>query len=121
MATVRNLVIERSAAFSVSVVISDLTDDPLDLTSYTYLGQMRRSHYSSTAIDFAVSSPDPTLGTLVLELTSEQTAALKPGRYVYDVVIVDVNNQGTRVLEGIAVINPDVTRIPAPTTTTTTA
>jgi len=39
-----------------------------------------------------------------------QTAALESGRYVYDLVITDASGGKTRVVEGIATVNPSVSR-----------
>jgi hypothetical protein len=38
------------------------------------------------------------------------TANLKGGRYMYDLVITDTYNTKTRVIEGIAVVLPSITR-----------
>jgi hypothetical protein len=43
-------------------------------------------------------------------MTSSNTANLKPGRYVYDLEIEDEANTVTRVIQGIAVVTPQVTR-----------
>ena len=42
--------------------------------------------------------------------TGAQTAAISQGRYVYDVVIIASGGDKTRVVEGIATINPSVSR-----------
>ena len=54
----------------------------------------------------------PTSGGVRITLTDVQTAALKPGRYVYDVLIADDNGSGTktRVVEGSAIVREGVTR-----------
>jgi hypothetical protein len=113
-------VIEQGTDYSFSIVCTDVTNVPLDLTAYTYMAELRRSYYSTTGVSFAVSSPVPSAGELTLALTPTQTAALKPGRYVYDVLIVAGNGAPTRVLEGIVTVTPQVSRITTTSTTTTT-
>jgi hypothetical protein len=37
---------------------------------------------------------------------------IKPGRYLYDVEIVDsINNIRLRVVEGVVIVTPEITRI----------
>ena len=45
-----------------------------------------------------------------MSLTAVQTAALKSGRYVYDVQITAADATVTRVREGVITIRPEVTR-----------
>jgi len=121
VATIRNIVIEQNTAFTMTIDVSTITNTPIDLSTYTYKAQLRRSYYSLTAVDFAIEATDPSGGELVLTLTATQVRALKPGRYVYDVILIDVNDVPARILEGIAVVNPGVAFYDASTTTTTTA
>ena len=82
---------------------------PLDLTSYTGSSLMKK-HPSSltTTATFAVSFPSPTQGQLRISLGSTVTSGLKPGRYVYDVLISDGSIK-TRVVEGSAIVTAGVT------------
>lgn len=71
---------------------------------------MRKSYYSTTAASFNVAISNTTTGEITVSMSSANTANLTPGRYVYDVVIKDSSNVATRVVEGIAVVTPGVTR-----------
>jgi len=51
---------------------------------------------------------DRTTGILSISLTANQTAALDPERYVYDVEITSGTGSVTRVLEGIITVRPEV-------------
>ena len=87
------------------------TNSTLDLTNYTVSAQMRKWSGSSTAITFTIEKSYPeTSGTIVLSLTSTQTLSIKPGRYVYDVVITGQDSVKTRVLEGMVLAREGVTR-----------
>lgn len=110
MATVKNLVIDQGSHFSVTVVITDALENPLNLTGYTVRSQLRKSYGSNTytAITMVISSAQE--GEITMSLTNTQTSALRSGRYVYDVEIVSPGNVVTRVLEGIITVTPEVTR-----------
>ena len=112
MATVKNLVIDQGSTFTTTIVLSDALGTRLDLTGYTAYASMRKSYASLTAIDLdAAIAPDLLSGEIILFLHAIQTATLRPGRYVYDLDIVDdISGEVTRVVEGIVTVTPGVTK-----------
>ena len=111
MATISNLFIDQDADFTTTVTVNDSTGSALDLTNYTALAMLRKSYQSSTATTFTSAFVSPrTTGQITISLTDTQTAALESGRYVYDLVITDASGSKTRVVEGIATVNPSVSR-----------
>ena len=109
MAQIQNIYIDQGTTFSLSVTVSDQNGDPKDLTDYTAAAQMRKSYYTNTAIDFTADISLPEDGEVTISLTAEETSAIKAGRYVYDIEI-ESELETLRVLEGIVVINPEVTK-----------
>lgn len=109
MAQVQNLYIDQGTTFLLSIIVSDQNGDPKDLTDYTAAAQMRKSYYTNTAIDFTADVSMPEEGEVTISLTAEETTAIKAGRYVYDIEISS-ELETVRVLEGIVVINPEVTK-----------
>ncbi len=111
MATISNLFVDQDADFTTTVTINDSTGSALDLTNYTALAMLRKSYQSTSATTFTSAFVDPrTTGQITISLTDVQTAALEAGRYVYDLVITDASGTKTRVVEGIATVNPSVSR-----------
>lgn len=109
---VNNLVINSGSDFGQSFNLEgSFTNSALNLTGYNISAQMRKWSGSSTAINFnaTIDSP-PTDGKIILTLTSEQTSSIKPGRYVYDVLIEDSDGIKTRVVEGMVLVREGVTR-----------
>lgn len=109
---VSNLVVNSGADFSQSFTLDSAdTNSALNLTGYTVESQMRKWSGSSTATTFTSTIVVPaTTGQILLSLTDTQTAALKPGRYVYDVVITDTSGIKSRVIEGMVLVTEGVTR-----------
>jgi hypothetical protein len=70
---------------------------------------MRKSYYTNTSIDFTAAISLPLDGEVTISLTAVQTSAIKAGRYVYDIEITG-DGETLRALEGIVVINPEVTK-----------
>lgn len=111
MATISNLFIDQDADFTTTVTINDSNGSALDLTSYTALAMIRKTYQSTSATTFTSTfASDRTTGQITISLTDTQTAALEAGRYVYDLVITDSSGTKTRVVEGIATVNPSVSR-----------
>lgn len=109
MATIQNLYIDQGTTFSLTITINDQYGDVKNLTDYTAAAQLRKSYYSSTATDFTAEITGPTDGEVTISLTAAQTSGLKAGRYVYDIEI-ESTEETLRVLEGIIVVNPEVTK-----------
>lgn len=110
MASFVELTIEQGADFSTMITINENTGNPQNLVSYTANSQLRKSYYSSTAYDLTSTIIDPENGVIAISMTSSNTANLTPGRMLYDLLITSQSGVKTRVVEGIAVIMPSVTR-----------
>lgn len=109
MATKANITVDQGTTFSTTVNLTDDNGDPIDLSGYTGRSQMRKHYTSSNSVSFSVSLGSSN-GTVILNLTSDQTANLTPGRYVYDVEITSSSNVISRIVEGIVTVTPEVTR-----------
>lgn len=109
MAIKANLVVDQGATYTTTIDVTDVDDQPINLTGYTGSAQLRKHYTSSNSTSFAVSIG--TLdGTVTLSLTSTQTGALAAGRYVYDVELTNSSNVVSRIVEGIVTVTPQVTR-----------
>jgi hypothetical protein len=108
-AYVSNIVIDIGADFNQTFNLENSSNAPLNLTSYTGSSKMKK-HPSSltTAATFSVSFPNATQGQLKISLGSTATTSLKPGRYVYD-ILLDDGSIKTRVVEGSAIVTAGVT------------
>lgn len=109
---VNNLVVNSGTDFNqIFTLESAESNSALDLTSYTAEAEMRKWSGSLTSVPFTVSILAPTNeGRISIALTSGQTTNLKPGRYVYDVVITDTYLKKTRVIEGMVLVREGVTK-----------
>jgi len=108
MAVMTNIVLDQGTTFNMTV---NLTNDDLsakNLASYSVTSQMRKSYDATTFTNFTTAKVDAT-GQITLSLTATQTAAVKAGRYVYDVEIAS-GVETLRVLEGLVTVTPNVTR-----------
>ena len=108
---VSNLTVDTGTTFSqIFTLESADTDSATDLTGFTATAQMRKHPGSSTATNFTTSIINATAGRIRVGLSTSQTATLKPGRFMYDVLIKDTAGEVTRVLEGSVLVREGVTK-----------
>ena len=101
-----------SSTFSKSLTATDETGAVLSITAgsgYTATAKMRRSYYSDSSTSFNVSITGAT-GNITYSLGPTGTAALKPGRYVYDIELEYPTGKIVRQQQGIAHIDPEATK-----------
>lgn len=109
---VTNLTVNTGADFDQTFTLeSSQSNSTLNLTGYTAQAQMRKHSGSSSYISFTTSIPNASFGKIRLYLTGAETLTIKPGRYVYDVVITNgTSGAKTRVIEGMVLVREGVTR-----------
>jgi hypothetical protein len=110
MATYSNIYIDQGSTYSSVIDVLDANGLPTDLTDYFVRGQIRRTYNSTLFYDFILDIPNPTNGKIVISLSNNISATLKPGRYVYDIEIVHSTlGDVRRVVEGQVDVSPSVT------------
>jgi len=116
MATYEDFTIDQGADLALQIELVNPDGSKKDLTGYSAAAKMKKTYRSAEAIDFTAVIPTPPLeGIVTISLTNLQTDALSTrGRYVYDVEISFVDEDGhtiiERILEGKIKVNPSVTR-----------
>jgi hypothetical protein len=111
MATVANVFIDQGSDYSNIVTVTASNGQPLNLTGFTAASQIRKSYSSTIAYSFNASILTAAAGRVRLQLTAEQSEAIPPGRYLYDVEVTSSGGAKTRVVEGVATITPQITKV----------
>jgi hypothetical protein len=107
---VSNLVINTYTDFSQIFDLSDSqSNSALDLTGYSVSSQMRKYQNSTNYVSFAATVYNASNGQIQIGLTTSQTANIKPGRYIYDVVVIDNIGKTSRVVEGMVLVREGAT------------
>lgn len=71
---------------------------------------MRKSYYATSSTIITSTITGNANGEITLSMTAANTANLSPGRSVFDLVITSPTGVKTRVVEGVIVISPGVTK-----------
>jgi hypothetical protein len=108
-----DLVCYQGASFDYQLTWN-LNDEPVDLTNYDARMQVRPSHGAHTVVLNLTAGTGITLGgtagTIFIEASPEQTAAIPATQYVYDLEMVAAGGAVTRLVEGRFTVDPEVTR-----------
>ena len=109
---VSNITIEQGYDFDTYFQLEDTrTNQPLILVgaAISTSAMMRKTYTSSSKVSFASSITNPETGIISITMTAAKTLGLKPGRYVYDVKIVNAGKE-YKAVEGSALVRAGVTR-----------
>ena len=107
-----NLIIKTGTTFEQVFTLEDgVSNSPINLTNFGVAAQMRKHAGAVTGITtFTTSIYDAIGGKIQIGLSTTQTAALKPGRHVYDVITTDTSGTMECVVEGMVLVSQAVTR-----------
>ena len=109
MATRVNIIIDQGTDFSTTVNLTDSAGTNLNLTGFSAASQMRKTHSSSNSTAFTCTITTAN-STLTLALNNAVTAAMTPGRYVWDAELTASDGTISRILEGMVTVTPEVTK-----------
>lgn len=96
--------------------VINLNDDDTNMaqnvSGYVVTGKLKRSLVSANAAEtFLCEITDAANGEISISLAAANTANLKPGNYFYDIKVRDNNvNAVTRLIEGIIIVTPAITK-----------
>jgi hypothetical protein len=113
MATIAYLDIDQGSDFSAIIELENDNGTPMNLSGFLVYSQFRKSYGSAIGYSLNAVVLNADLGTIKLSLSGVASSAIKPGRYLYDIEIINTLLQiKTRVIEGVVTINAEITKIP---------
>jgi hypothetical protein len=108
-----DLTVEQGATYSQTLTWK-IDGTAVNLTSYTAKMQARVDVNSDSTILSLTQAAGLTLGgvlgTIKIDLTATQTAALSPSNYVYDLELTSSAGVVTRLVQGTFTVSAEVTR-----------
>lgn len=111
MPTYLDIYIDQNASFNNTINLVDRFENPINLTNYIVISELKTSYISKTAVaSFYTTIANNAYGSITLSLPYQTTSNLKSTRHVYDVLLLDTTaNTVTRALEGTAYVGAGVT------------
>lgn len=115
LAVTYGLTADQGATFEYILTWTNPDGTPIDLTGYTARMQIRRRTTSQQLVDtLTTENGKITLGgaegTITLNLSATETAALPAAQHQYDLELVSSGGEVTRLLMGYFVVRQEMTR-----------
>jgi len=110
MATITNLNIDQGAEFFRTMTVVDNNGVVVNLSTYTLVGQLRKSYTATEFIPLTIEILNAPLGKISIGLSNLVTDTLTINRYVYDVEMTSSSLKKYRILEGNITVSPNVTK-----------
>ena len=89
---VNNLTINIGTDFIQTYDLYQSGGKVIDLTGYSAASSLRKHRDSNTSVSFVVGFLDRKNGKIKISIPSWTTTRLKPGRYVYDILMTKPNH-----------------------------
>lgn len=119
-----NLTMWQGATFGLSITVKDANNQIQNLTSYSARMQLRPAYNSGTITETLTTANGeisiiPSTGDVLLQLDATRTANIKvdlsngkppKSSYVYDLELIDQNNNVSKLLYGDVIVYGEVTR-----------
>ena len=110
--TAENFSIDQGADFSRTLTTTTDGSTAYNITGLNIQAQIRKSYATTTiTATFTCTIVSGTDGTYKLTLTDTQTAAIEPGRYLYDTQITLSDSTIEKAHHGIITVNESITRV----------
>lgn len=103
-----NIVAEQGATYNLNFTI-ETNGVALNLTSYTFAMQVRRSTASNSALINLTSATMNSSGQVAVTIPATTMNNVPAGRFVYDIELT-TGTTVTRILEGRFIVTPQVTQ-----------
>ena len=118
MAAKQNLTIDQGTDWSQRLEWKDANGDAIDITGWTARSMIRATRESSPFLvemttengRIELGDPDPIDGVILLSLPNAVTDDLPVGNWYWDVELVSPGGLVTRLLQGRAKVNREITR-----------
>jgi len=114
MPTRLTLYIDQGTDFGITINLDEADGTPLTTANVEFFSSARKVFSSQTQFDFDVVQANGD-GSMSIELSSESSANIKPGKYEYDILMRTENNAVFKLIEGLVFVLPTMTKIGANT------
>lgn len=107
MAKYKNLIIDQGSDYEYKFTV----EPTMDLTDYIVASYFKKHPESVLEYQFDATISNPEIGEITLELAAQDSTSIPHGRYFFDVEVHSIDNKTKRVLEGMLVLTPEITRV----------
>jgi len=114
MAEQYSFTIDQGATWTLSLLYKDSAGTAINLTGYTAAMQFRQTASSTTAALSLTTGSGITItgatGAISIVASAAQTGAMEAAKYDYDLEITSAGGIVTRLIQGVATVDAQITR-----------
>lgn len=112
MTTRANLYVDQGIDYSIDLFLTTNDGEEYSAANKTFYCNIKKLYASSISANAEITSHlSANTSMIELYIPPETSEALDPGKYTYDIVMVNGSGSRTKVLEGLMFILPTVTRL----------
>lgn len=111
MASRANIYIDKGCDFRTAIELFNETGEEYDdatMDVYEFYSSIRKVYSSQSLANFTIEKAN---NDITLVLTDQQTDALKPGKYQYDVIMKKTTGELSKIVEGLAIVVDTITEV----------
>jgi hypothetical protein len=101
MITFTELLLYAGTTFCQTFTITDTNNIAINLSNYDIFGRMAKSQYSENYIPLTIEIVNYSEGIIKVSVESDITADIFPGRYNFEIVLVDSYGSVTKIISGV--------------------
>jgi len=109
MAYTKYIFIDQGTTYTLSLTATDSAGSPINLSGCSISAQLRKSPAASNYTSFSTSITGST-GQFILTLAATASSAISSGKYMYDVELTNSSGIISRIVQGTALIDPEITK-----------
>jgi hypothetical protein len=111
MVTRANIYVDQGTDFVTSLNLFTETGDEFDITTQQFRCDVRKVYSSQLAFSPSlIIEPSGEVGVIELQISGDDTANTEPGKYQYDIIMINLSGQREKILEGLMFLLPTITR-----------
>ena len=113
MTTRTNLYVDQGTDFLVSLDLKEETGSDYTISGNQYFCNVAKLYSTSVkfSVDLTVNTSDPENDLLEFSISADKTKDMEPGKYTYDIMMLNSNGFITKIMEGLIFILPSRTII----------
>lgn len=113
MATITNLYIDQGTDFAITLDLRNESGGDYAILDHDFFCSISKLYSSTSKINVQLDTRIDSDGNDVLDfyISPTQTQILKPGKYVYDILMKSPSGNISKIMEGIIFILPSITII----------
>lgn len=108
MSLYKTLTLHAGSTFCETLDLIDNNGTPVNFFNYEIKARMAESGYSEDFIIINTEVINYLQGKIQISLSASETSLLSPGRYLFEIVIIDQNSVVTNLIHGIIDVIPGI-------------